>query len=410
MHIWQALVEGLVQGLTEFLPVSSSAHLVFADHFLHLRLSDTETVFFDIVLHLGTLVAVLAYFYRDVLLMIQGAAQLVVKPRKAWATNPNSRLFVLLVLGTIPAAIAGKSLQPLFESAFQNVPGTAAFLIVTAIMLFWISRRQSGTRTIESVTWKDALSIGLFQAVAILPGISRSGSTITGGFIRGLDREAAPRFSFLLSIPIILGGGLLEIKDVMHTGTPLSMTVLLAGFLTAAISGYIAVVLLLGMVRRGKLDRFAYYCLTVGVLILAYWTLLVPKIDINQAIAKTPLETYKMDAKSAEIGNIELGQPVQFQLAVQPGLVPVKEMYAILPHGISNGFTQMHEAKFTNPAGDNTYISEQYKLVPIGDTYEPTSAGEVREIWVVVRNRWGIQNEARIRVRVVPESLRSRTA
>lgn len=405
MNAIQAIIMGLVQGLTEFLPVSSSAHLVFADHFLHLRLSEADTVSFDVLLHLGTLIAVLVYFRTDILHLLTAAGHLLRRPRQAWATNPFSRLFVLLVLGTVPAAIIGVAFKDFFSEAFQSVPMTAMLLFVTAAMLIWITRRQTGERTLEGATWKDALTIGAFQAFAILPGVSRSGSTITGGLLRGLDREAAPRFSFLLSIPIILAGGLFDLKDTLETGLALPPLMLALGFIAAAVSGYAAIVLLLGMIRCGRLDRFAYYCLTVGILVLGYWIWLVPKVAPETLVGVVDGEVRTV--AKGELSPVELGQQLQLRLKVEDGIVPVEEVYALLP---AAGHPQPEVTRFVRPGGKNLFESEKYTIRPIGTHYTPSAKGETREVWVVVRNKWGIQNETRVRIRVFPESLLRRTA
>lgn len=413
MHIWQAIVEGLVQGLTEFLPVSSSAHLVFADHFLNLRLSDADTVFFDIMLHLGTLLAVLIYFYKDVWALLYGLGQVVIHPKRAWMENFYSRLAILLIIGTIPAAIAGKTLKLFFTTAFQNVPGTAAFLLVTAVMLFWISRRKAGERTIESLNWKDACVVGIMQAVAILPGISRSGATITGGLFQGLDRESAPRFSFLLSIPIILGGGLLELKDVAHTGTSLPLSVLLAGVLVAAISGYLAVMLLLDIVKRGKLEWFAYYCVIIGLAMLAYWTFLVPKIVVKPQVTPTAITQFDtfLLRTDGKIGPIELGQTIHIEVMVDAGMVPITTIEAVLPPAVSDTpFPVQRMLNFQRTGKGKYYISDEYKLYPLGKNYNINPAGEVRTLDLIVKNRYGMQSETKLDILVVPESLKNRTA
>ena len=230
MEFWQSIIMGLMQGLTEFLPVSSSAHLVFTEHFLHLRMTEAQTVSFDVLVHLGTLLAVLIYFRSDIGQLLKGAGALIKNPKVAWHDNSFSRLFVFLMIGSIPAAIAGVTLESFFSAAFKNIPGTASLLFITAAMLIWITHRKSGNRGLQKANLKDALLIGLFQAIAILPGVSRSGSTITAGLLRGLDRDSAPRFSFLLSIPIIFGGGLFAVKDIIQTGIALPNAVLVAGF------------------------------------------------------------------------------------------------------------------------------------------------------------------------------------
>jgi undecaprenyl-diphosphatase len=401
------MLEGLVQGLTEFLPVSSKSHLVFANFFMGIRLSDSDTVFFDVMLHWGTLVAVLAFFYQDVLALLRGAGQLIVHPKQAWAENTQSRLFVYLLLGTIPAGLVYIPLKHFLEAAFENVPGTAVMLLVTACMLFWISRRRSGDRTLRSMTWRDAVLIGCCQAAALLPGISRSGSTITGGLFRGLDRDTAPRFSFLLAIPVILAAGLLKIKDAATLGISpsLSLPTLAAGFIVAAVSGYFAIGWLLRVVQRGRLDIFGYYCAVVGIGMLAFWTLLVPKIDANSIMVKTGRETYTVNRTTDEIGNLELGERVRFAVNVTPGLVAIAQVSAEIPAPAGSPFSVTAGAKFPPAAGGRTFLSEEYQLRPMGDRYAPSAAGDLRDVWVVVRNRWGITNQVRVRLRVVPESL-----
>jgi len=399
MNFFAAAIMGLVQGLTEFLPVSSSAHLVFADHFLHLRLSEADTVSFDVLLHLGTLVAVLIYFRRDIGALLLGAGQLIRNPHMAWRENANSRLFVWLALGTVPAAVLGVTLQDFFSRAFQNVPGTAMLLLVTAAMLFWINRRRHGERTLAGATAKDALLIGLCQALAILPGISRSGATITGGLLRGLDRDAAPRFSFLLSVPIILAGGLFDLKDTLENGFAFSLPVAAAGFATAAVSGYVAVVLLLGMVRRGKLNRFAIYCVVAGVGMLAYWILLVPRpagpvagFVGQRAVANA----------QGELGPLGIGDSLKLTMIVDTGLLPLRDAYVLAPEGRIPLYTDATTGK-----GKLALSSELYSIPP---HHVANPGGETREMWVILRNKWGIRNEVRLRLLVIPASSVNNTA
>jgi len=402
MHVIDAIIEGLVQGFTEFLPVSSSAHLVFADHFLHLRLNEADTVTFDVVLHLGTLMAVIAFFYRDILALLRGLGQLIAHPRTAWRTNPNSRLAAWLILGTIPAGIAAITLKDFFSEAFQSVPGTASMLLITAAMLFWISSKKSGDRSLDTATWKDALVIGAMQAIAILPGVSRSGSTITGGLFRGLDRDAAPRFSFLLSIPIILAGGLMSLKDMMGVNSSLSHSAMLAGFLTAAVSGYLAIAWMLKIVRRGKLNRFGYYCLAAGLCMLAYWTFLVPKIDTGQihGAVGTPGSGGYVIGQNAkgEFGPVSLDQPWLLQIPVSAGMVAPSDIHVIL----DGKPIRMVKQSLVPTAGKADFNLELVPLSSSGDLSDLPADGNVREAWVIVRNRWGIQNEVRIPMLVMP--------
>jgi undecaprenyl-diphosphatase len=406
----QAIIMGLVQGLTEFLPVSSSAHLVFADHFLRLQLSEAETVSFDVLLHLGTLVAVGLYFRRDLLALVRGLWLWFSAPRRAWG-DPGARLCGLLLVGTIPAGVAGVALKDFFSAAFQNVPGTAALLLVTAAMLLWISARPVGGRTLESATWRDALTIGLCQAVAILPGVSRSGATITGGLWRGLDREAAPRFSFLLSIPIILAGGLFDLKATWATGLSLPFAPLLLGFLSAAASGYLAVVLLLDVVRRGRLHRFAYYCIGVSLLMLGYWHFLVPKIAPTTLIGLVEGQV-QASMHQGELTGVELGQTLRWQLAIQPARDPIVSVTARFPGGVpvsAPTSAHVHPLAFTPVRGSAQYVSEKLRILPV-TTYDLPADGQLRDLVVVVRTRRGVCNELRIPVRVRNESLMRRRA
>ena len=410
MTILSAIILGLVQGLTEFLPVSSSAHLVFADHFLHLRLSEADTVSFAVLVHLGTLLAVLVYFRKDILALLVGAGQLIARPRAAWRENPSSRLFVLLLLGTVPAAVIGVTLEDFFSQAFQNVPGTALLLLGTAAMLFWISRRPHGGRTLENATAKDALLIGAFQALAILPGISRSGSTITGGLLRGLDRDAAPRFSFLLSVPIILAGGLFDLKDTLESGFSVPVPVAAAGFIAAAVSGYLAVVLLLGVVRRGRLDRFAYYCVAAGVGMLAYWTLLVPKAEVKDLAGYIGQQAVGIN-KQDEMGPVEMGQALRLYLQVDGNIVPLQDVHALVPGAEGHPEQQLRfELEGgTRQAGKWKSIDE-YFIRPLQHGKSDIQVPEKREVLVILRNQWGIQNEVRLRLLIVPTSLMRTTA
>lgn len=158
-------------------------------------------------------------------------------------------------------------------------------------------------------------------------------------------------------------------------------------------------------ITKRRLHFIIYSCLAIGILVLAYWTLLVPRVDAKTIFAYTSIETYRVDAQG-ELGNIEIGQPVQFQLDVHPGLVPIAKVYAILPAPVDGKWNLM----FSGTAGSNTYVSENYKLLPIGTQYEPNPAGEVRDLRIVVRNSLGITNEFLLPVRVVPVSVSHRTA
>ena len=265
MDIIQAIILGIVQGLTEFLPVSSSAHLVFVTDFFNLP----QNVAFDTILHLGTLVAVVGYFWRDILTIISSFISSVLdifrgKFKEGLEEKPFKKLSWLIIVGTIPAGLAGIFLQNQFEALFNDVIYVGFFLIVTGLLLWAAERVKPGTKDVKDISFKNALVIGIFQAIAIAPGISRSGATISAGLFSGLNRELAARFSFLLSIPAILGAAVVQIRHINSMDT--TTVTLIAGFLSAMIFGYIAIKLLLKIIRERTLMIFAYYCWIVGAL------------------------------------------------------------------------------------------------------------------------------------------------
>lgn len=263
MTVFQALVLGLVQGLTEFLPVSSSGHLVIVPDLLGWSEPSTS---FDIVLHLGTMVAVIAYFWRDLVAIVTAFFEPYSPPVRA-----RRRLGSLIVIGTIPGAIAGAALEKRFEEVFSRPSEVAFFLLLTGLILVAAEAAAWQRRSLRKLKVADSVVIGIGQAVAILPGISRSGATISTGLFLGLKREAAARFSFLLSVPIIAGAALLKLRHGFDGGE--SQLALLTGFLAATVSGIAAVSFLLGFVRRHSLRGFAYYCLAAGAFVILYHAL-----------------------------------------------------------------------------------------------------------------------------------------
>ncbi len=263
MEIIQAIILGLVQGATEFIPVSSSGHLVLVPWLLGW---DSPGLVFDTVVHWGTLVAVLAYFWRDWLALILAWVRGLL--RWDWR-DPLARLAWLIILGSVPAAVIGFLLEDFFESLFSEPVWVSFFLLVTAGLLALSEQLGKRSRAMDDLRWHDALLIGLGQAAAIAPGISRSGATMATGLFRGLQRPDAARFSFLLATPIIFGAGLFQLLDLFTVPDPLShVPVLLAGFLTAAIVGYLCIWGLLRYLQRGSLYPFAIYCAFVGVFCL----------------------------------------------------------------------------------------------------------------------------------------------
>jgi undecaprenyl-diphosphatase len=267
MDLIQAIILGIVQGATEFIPVSSSGHLVLVPWLLGW---ESPSLVFDTVVHWGTLVAVLTYFWRDWLQLI--SAWLRGLFRWDWS-DPNARLMWMILIGTIPAVVIGFLLEDFFESLFGEPVWVSFFLLVTAALLAsseWLGKK---VRHLDDLRWPDALIIGLGQAAAIAPGISRSGATISVGLYRGVKRAAAARYSFLLGTPIILGAGLLQLLDLFSApDAAAQVPALVAGFLAAALIGYLCIWFLLRYLQRGNLYPFAFYCLWVGVacLIVAY--------------------------------------------------------------------------------------------------------------------------------------------
>lgn len=259
----QALILGLVQGATEFLPISSSGHLVLVPWFLGW---EDPGLAFDTFLHLGTLVAVLAYFRRDLWsLALAWAGSL----RKRGLDDPQARVAWLIIWGTLPAVVMGFTLKDLFERLFAAPVWVSILLLVTGLLLFLGERVRRSEGRMKSLTWLDALIVGLAQGVAIAPGVSRSGATISAGLWRGLGREEAARFSFLLATPAILGANLLQLWGLARvSGAGEVAPTLLLGFLAAAVSGYLAIRFFLGFLKRRSLHPFSLYCWLLGTLTL----------------------------------------------------------------------------------------------------------------------------------------------
>jgi undecaprenyl-diphosphatase len=264
MTLLQALMLGLVQGATEFIPVSSSAHLVLVPWILGWRLEPRAAFAFDVLVQWGTLVALVAFYGRDLVALVR--AVIVGLARRRPLEDPLARLGWLIAAASVPAAIAGLLFKDAVESAFNDPAAVSAFLLVTALLLFLSERLSRQTRVLSELTLIDALWIGLAQALALLPGISRSGSTIAGGLTRGLRRPEAARLSFLMFVPVMLGAGLIALKDLAGTPTPSAqLPALLVGMLTSAVVGYLAIRWLLGYLSRRSLAPFALYCLVAGL-------------------------------------------------------------------------------------------------------------------------------------------------
>lgn len=250
---------GIIQGLTEFIPVSSSAHLIIAQNIFGIK---EPQIFFDIILHLGTLLAVIIYFYRDILNIIKS----IPHPK-----SDNFKLLLLLIIGTIPTAILGFFLKKYFELLFSSLIFSATFLLITGIILFLTRFKKYTGKNIAGFGFLDAIIIGITQVIAIVPGISRSGITISAGIFRGIDRKLCAKYSLLLSIPAILGAVISEIKDIKTIGSETLIYILL-GFISAFLVGYLAINILIKFLQNQKFHIFSYYCWIIGIFaILFLW-------------------------------------------------------------------------------------------------------------------------------------------
>lgn len=275
MPFYQALILGLVQGLTEFLPISSTAHLALAPWLLGWR---DQGLTFDVALHAGTLVAVLGYFLRTWVNLLAGGLGLRPSDQLLWPGRNASgtevyqtrRLFWYLVLATFPAGIAGFLGESYVESTFRQpaVMGTA--LVVVGLVMWYADQRPAQGKTLDSVSLADALVIGFAQAIALVPGVSRSAITITAALFCGLRRDAAARFSFLLSTPIIAGAAAKKLLEVLHGGLEPGMGwVFAAGFVASAIVGYLVIAFFLRYLQTHTLKIFVYYRILLGIVVLS---------------------------------------------------------------------------------------------------------------------------------------------
>ena len=270
MSLLSSILLGLIQGIAEFLPISSSGHLAIAEHLLGMSGATEIPEFFDVLLHLGTLAAVFVAYWDDIRDMIVeffcGVRDLA-RHTTPTPVPPARRLILLIIVGTLPLFII-LPIKDLVEGLADNMYFVAAALIVTGFLLFGCDRVKKGRRTEKSARLTDVLVVGVAQAIATCPGISRSGTTITAGCFVGFERKFAVRYSFLMSIPAILGANILSIKDAMDTVVVSEIPVYLVGVAVSAIVGYACIRLLKMIADKGKFGAFAYYCWAVGALTL----------------------------------------------------------------------------------------------------------------------------------------------
>jgi len=270
MTLLQAVVLGAVQGITEFLPVSSTAHLILVPRVFGWRLDagDPSVLAFNVLVQLGTLAAVVAYFRRD-LASIARAALRGLRDGRPLGT-PEARLGWWILLATVPAAALAIAFQGFFEAIESRPPMVAWILLGATVLLFAGERVGRRERALGTLTVSDALFVGAAQALALFPGVSRSAATIVGGLLRGFDRPAAARFSFLLSIPLLAAAGAVKAVDLARSEDARShVPALAAGFVTAAVVGYASIHWLLGYLARRPLTAFAWYRIVVGTVLMA---------------------------------------------------------------------------------------------------------------------------------------------
>lgn len=246
----EAIILGIVQGFTEFLPVSSTAHLILFPWFFGWK-GKLDSLTFDVALHAGTLLALIICFWKDWVEILLN----------------NRKLLALLVVATLPAGIAGILLKDVVETTLRS-PLIIVFTLVLFGIVMLISERWKRGREIKDMTFSDAIIIGVSQAVALIPGVSRSGITISAGLFRGLEREASARFSFLLSTPVIFGATLLEGRKLISNAGNYDLNLFVAGFVTSGVTGFIAIKFLLYFLRKHPLNVFVYYRFVLAVIII----------------------------------------------------------------------------------------------------------------------------------------------
>ena len=269
MSVGNAILLGLVQGITEFLPVSSSGHLSILNNLFGLSTGGEEQLLFDVLLHLGTMIAILVVYWQDVKDMVQETLGLMnLGPLAGMQRDryPGARLFFMIVLATLPLLLI-LPIKDQLESLYDKSIFVGIALILSGCMLYVSDRMRPGDKTVGGMTLLDALIIGLCQCVAVIPGLSRSGTTITAGVATGLKRDFAVKFSFLLSIPAVLGANLLNLIEAFQRGVIwANVPAYLIGTAVAMVSGIVAIELLKFIARRGRFGGFAYYCWVIGAL------------------------------------------------------------------------------------------------------------------------------------------------
>lgn len=266
MEVAAAALLGIIQGLTEFLPVSSSAHLILVPWILGWT---PEGLAFDVSLHVGTAAAVLAYFWTDWIVLGREAILGILK--KAPLANRERKLAWCLIVGTVPAMVAGFLLGDRIEEGLRSPLVTVVTLIAFGCFLYYAERRGRQLRTTETLSWSDAVWIGLAQAVALVPGVSRSGITISAALLRNFDRSSATRFSFLLATPVVVGAGILEVGRLTQAPASVNWAVFGVGVASAVVTGLLCIKYFLRYIRRNTFTPFVLYRFALAILVLMFY-------------------------------------------------------------------------------------------------------------------------------------------
>ena len=269
MTYFMSILMGIIQGVAEFLPISSSGHLALFQTFFGMENMEEKYMFFTVLLHFGTLISVCMVYWRDIVDMIRefflGIAALAGRKDTGVAPPPARRMVMLIIIATVPLFVM-VFLQDAVNQLFSNSIMVSCALLATGFILFISERMARGHKTAKNGSVADALSVGCGQALAVIPGLSRSGTTISVGMMRGFDRAFAVRFSFLMSLPAVLGANVLEIKDALASNFPIEeLPMYLVGVAVSAVVGYFAIRLVKSLSDKGNFGKFAYYCWAVGL-------------------------------------------------------------------------------------------------------------------------------------------------
>lgn len=268
MDLFHAFILGIVQGLTEFFPISSSGHLIIIPKIFHWT-GVVDSLPFDVSLHLGTAAALIIFFFKDFMRLIKSFAEKFFFDRKNIFKDPDSKLFTLLIAGSIPAGLVGILFQDFIEENVRSTLLIGITLIVFGFFLWYFDKIAKNKENLKQINFKDSIIIGIAQAMALIPGVSRSGITITAARFRNIDRESAVRFSFLLSTPAILGAGLVTSRKLLKEGFG-NYQIFIVGFLAAALSGIFAIKLLLYLAKRDNFNIFVIYRFLLGAFLILY--------------------------------------------------------------------------------------------------------------------------------------------